>query len=124
MENQWLELANKMAEDTYEAVKKLNETNVKTMQNLVEKQASVMTSCLETAQENMEKLAAVKDYKELATVQGEIMRTCGEKVLSNYKDVMSMVGEARDEVSGLVNENIQTAESNLKKAASTAKKAA
>ncbi|OOZ42420.1 phasin family protein [Solemya elarraichensis gill symbiont] len=124
MNTQWIELTNKMTEDMYSAFKKLAETNVATMQDLVEKQAEMVSSCVESAQDNAEKLSSVKDVKEAMSLQSEIVRSCGEKMVGNYKEVTALLKDAQEGISSLVEENVKTAEANVEKVTAAAKKKA
>ena len=119
MQQEWLNLAGNAAEDAYTAMKKLNETNIKTAQKLFEQQTEMLSDSMEFAQSGMEKLSAVEDYKDLASLQNELLRNYGEKMLGNYQGVVSVFNEARESLGGLVEDNVKTAEVNMKKAAST-----
>ena len=124
MQEQWVKMATQMAEDAYEAMKKLNEVNVKTVQKVVEQQSAMMTDCLKSAQDGIEKLSAVKDYQQLAAAQNELFSACTEKMIGNYQNVVSLFNTAGEELGELVEANVKTAEANLKSAAKKAKKAA
>ena len=117
-------MASKMAQDTYEAMKKLNEANVKTAQKVFDQQSAIMTECLESTHTGIEKLSAVKSYKELAAVQNELFRACTESMLGNYQNVVNMFNAAGEELGELVEANVKTAEANVKAAAKNVKKAA
>jgi len=124
MQHEWLNLTGNAAEDAYTAMKKLNETNIKTAQKLFEQQTEMLTDSMEFAQSGMEKLSAVKNPKDLASLQNELLRNYGEKMLGNYQSVVSVFNEAHESLGGLVEDNLKTAEANIKKAVSTNKKAA
>lgn len=119
MQQEWLNLAGNAAEDAYTAMKKLNETNIKTAQKLFEQQTEMLSDSMEFAQSGMGKLSAVKDYNDLASLQNELLRNYGEKMLGNSQSVVSVFNEARESLGGLVGDNLKTAEANMKKAAST-----
>ena len=123
MQNEMIELANKIAEETYGAFKKLNDTNVKTMQTLFDHQVALMNSCVTDAQETAEKLAAVKDYKEAVELQIKLAKECGEKSVSNYNEAVEMMNTTRDEYIALIDENLKTAEKNVKQASKAGKAA-
>jgi phasin family protein len=123
MQNEMLEMANKLAEESYAAMKKLNETNVKTMQALFDHQMGMMNNCLTTAMTTAEKLATVKDVKQAVELQLELAKECSEKSLGNFNEVVEMMNAARDEYSALIEENVQAAEKNVKQAAKVRKAA-
>jgi phasin family protein len=118
-----LEMANKVAEESYSAMKKLNETNVKTMQALFDHQMGMMNNCLTSAMTLGEKLASVKDVKQAVELQLELAKECSEKSLGNFNEVVELMNAARDEYSALIEENVQTAEKNVKQAAKVRKAA-
>jgi phasin family protein len=118
-----LEMANKLAEESYAAMKKLNETNVKTMQALFDHQMGMMNNCLTSAMTAAEKLATVKDVKQAVELQLELAKECSEKSLGNFNEVVEMMNAARDEYSALIEENVQAAEKNVKQAAKVRKAA-
>jgi len=124
MNTQWIEMNNQMSEEMYASFKKIADTNMKLMQDLVEMQTSVVKGCVEAAQANMEKLAGVKDYKEAMNLQTEMARSCGEKMVNNYKEVVGVIQSASNDLSGLVEENMKAAKANIEKVAKTAQKAA
>lgn len=124
MNNQWIEMNTKMTEDMYAAFKKIADTNIKAAQDLVEKQTAMVKSCVEAAQANMEKLAGVKDYKEALNLQSEMARSCGEKMVNNYKEVVEVMQAASNDLSSLVEENMKVAKANIEKAAKSVQKAA
>jgi phasin family protein len=123
MQNEMLEMTNKVAEESYSAMKKLNETNVKTMQALFDHQMGMMNSCLTSAMTLSEKLASVKDVKQAIELQLELAKECSEKSLGNFNEVVELMNAARDEYSALIEENVQTAEKNVKQAAKVRKAA-
>lgn len=123
MQNEMLEMANKVAEESYAAMKKLNDTNVKTMQSLFDHQMAILNGCVSSAQETAEKLMAVKDAKQAVELQLEVAKECGEKSISNYNEVVEMMNAARDEYTSLFEENVKAAEKNVKQAAKTRKAA-
>jgi phasin family protein len=123
MQNEMLEMANKLAEESYTAMKKLNETNVKTMQSLFDHQMGMMNNCLTSAMTAAEKLATVKDVKQAVELQLELAKECSEKSLGNFNEVVEMMNAARDEYSALIEENVQAAEKNVKQAAKVRKAA-
>jgi phasin family protein len=123
MQNEMFELATKVAEESYAAMKKLGETNVKTMQTLFDHQMAMMNSCVASAQETTEKLAGVKDVKQVVELQLELAKACSEKSISNFNEVVEVMNTARDEYTSLLEENVKTAEKNVKQAAKTRKAA-
>ena len=74
-------------------------------------------------QETAEKMAGVKDVKQAIELQLELAKACSEKSMSNVNEVVEMLNAARDEYSSLIEENVKTAEKNVKQA-SRARKAA
>ena len=123
MQNEMLEMANKVAEESYTAMKKLNETNVKTMQSMFDHQMAILNGCVSSAQEAAEKMMGIKDAKQAVELQLELAKECGERSISNYNEVVEMLNAARDEYTSLLEENVKTAEKNVKQA-SKARKAA
>jgi phasin family protein len=124
MNNQWIDMNNQMSEEMYASFKKIADTNMKLMQDLVEMQTNVVKGCVEAAQANMEKLSGVKDYKDALNMQTEMARNCGEKMVNNYKEVVGVIQSASNDLSGLVEENMKAAKANIDKAAKTVQKAA
>jgi phasin family protein len=70
-----------------------------------------------------EKLASVKDVKQAIELQLELAKECSEKSLGNFNEVVELMNAARDEYSALIEENVQTAEKNVKQAAKVRKAA-
>ena len=123
MQNEMIELATRISEESYAAMKKLGETNVRTMQTLFDHQMAMLNNCMTSAQETAEKMAGVKDVKQAVELQLELAKACSEKSMSNVNEVVEMLNAARDEYSSLIEENVKTAEKNVKQA-SRARKAA
>lgn len=117
MQEEWMKMANQMAQDTYEVVKKLSEVNMNITKKIFEQQSAVMNECLSSAQAGIEKLSDVESYDELQKAQSELLKACSEKMASSYENSVSLLSTAGEEIGEVVEANVKTAEANLKAAA-------
>jgi phasin family protein len=83
----------------------------------------MMNNCFASAMTVAEKIAAVKDVKQAVELQLELAKECSERSLGNFNEVVEMMNAARDEYSALIEENVKTAEKNVKQAAKVRKAA-
>ena len=98
MQNDMMDIMKKFSENAMATAQRLGELNMKTFETLTTKQAAVMSSCVESGVKNAELVSKVKDQKDLANLQKEVMTQCSSKWMENVREAAETLTAARDEL--------------------------
>ena len=92
-----LEMMKDMASDGYESVRQLGDINLRTWNNMFEKQIDMFDTLLETGIKQIELSTAAKDPKEYLGSQVALTKDIGEKLIASGREAVSSGGEAQGE---------------------------
>ncbi|MCB1786861.1 MAG: phasin family protein [Chromatiaceae bacterium] len=124
MQNEILEMVNQFNANFFASAKRLGELNMRTFEQLANKQAAVLNECMESSAKQYEVLASAKDYKSAMAAQSELVKGCNEKFLANLRDTAEMLSSVREELTGMVEEAVKYTTASVEKAGQVAKKKA
>ena len=124
MQNELLEMVNQFNENVLASVKRIGDLNMRTFEQLTSKQTEIMNDCLESTAKQYEVVSTAKDYKDAMEAQGELLKGCNEKYLSNVRETAEMLNAVREEMTGMVEEAVQYTKDSVEKATELAAKKA
>jgi len=124
MQNEFLDMVNQFNENVFASAKRMGDLNMRTFEQLANKQAEIFNSCLESSAKQYEVLTTAKDYKEAMAAQSELLKGCNEKFLANMRDTADMMTSVRDELTGMVEEAVKYTSESVEKAGELAAKKA
>lgn len=120
---QWIELNTKIVNDGLAALKQLGEINTKATESFLAQQKEIAEDYTATAQENVEKLTAVKEPKELLDLHNQIFQSSITFALGNWNKALASANTSRDAYRDLAESSMKTAKSNMEQAAESVKQA-
>ncbi len=94
MQKDILETLNKLSETTLENYRKMGEANMQIGEKLLQEQAELTSSLINTTKGKAEKMTSVKDYQGLAAQQAELVQECSELVWQSCKNCAEIMTEA------------------------------
>lgn len=89
---------------------RLEQLVTRTQSALVEQHIAFVESCLDTGAKQLQALAEARDPRDLLSRQAELATQLGERVVALVQHVVDIQGEAREEMTGLVRENLKASE--------------
>ncbi len=116
MSNEIYETWSAVTQQTIENIKKLGETNLKLGEKLLREQVELTSALVGVATASAQEAAAVKDVKQLATLQAELAQECGKKVLQSGRTCADIVAEAGKVYNQVFEAGVKTATDNAAKA--------
>jgi len=102
-----LEMMKEMASDGYESARHLGDINLRTWNNLIEKQMGMIDLWLEAGARQVELSTAAKDPKEYLGAQVALTRDIAEKLTASGRDAVSSGGEVQGEYRAWVEKSVQ-----------------
>ncbi len=114
MQNQTLEAATKAIETAYETTKEIVEINASAMSSLLEKQLEVMGQALDFGVKQAKLLEQTKDLKSALAAQTELVGTAAEQAMENVRDVVKIANQTRQAYDDIFKEGVQQAVSAVK----------
>jgi len=118
---QWIELNTKIANDSLAFLKHIGELNVKTTEAFLAQQKELTESFAATAEQNIEKLTAVKEPKEFLEIQNELLQSSVTSAIGNWKKAVATSTANRDAYSKLAEKSAKTAKSNMEQVVESVK---
>ena len=115
MNNEALEFYKELTEQTVQSVKRLGELNMRTFETLAAKQVEMLQSCVDAGVKQSQLLSKSRDMQEFMSAQAELSNTCAEHFSKNMTETADIMKTAQEELSGLVEESIADAKSNVAK---------
>jgi len=103
-----LEVMKEMASDGYESARQLGDINLRTWNNLSEKQIGMFDVWLEAGVRQIELSTAAKDPKEYLGSQVALTRDIGEKLIASGRDAVSNGGDVQGEYRAWYEKSVQT----------------
>jgi len=103
-----LEMMKEMASDGYESARQLGDINLRTWNNLLEKQIGMFDAWLEAGAKQIELSTAAKDPEEYLGSQVALTRDIGEKMVASLRDAVSTGGEAQGEYRAWYEKSVQS----------------
>ena len=116
MQNEVLKMVNEFNEKCFASAKRLGDLNMRTFEQLANKQAEIFNACLDSSAKQYEVLTTAKDYKEAVAAQGELLKGCNEKFLANLRETAEMMTSVREELTGMVEEAVKYTSDSVEKA--------
>ncbi len=113
---------NSLNQTTYDATKQLADLNARTLEKLVQQQLAVVEMCLQGGAKHWEVAQNSKNPAEYLKSQTELMKECSDKALAATKQAWDVLGEARTELTTLLEKGMAAATDSVK--AAPVKKAA
>ena len=124
MQNEFLDMVNQFNENFLASAKRVGELNLRTFEQLTNKQAEIVNDCLESSAKQYEVLTSAKDYKEALAAQSDLFKGCNDKFLANLRETAEMMNALREEYSGMVEEAVKYTSQSVEKASELAAKKA
>jgi phasin family protein len=124
MQKEFFEMVNQYNENMLASAKRLAEINMRTFEQMANKQAEIMNDCLESSAKQYEVLTTAKDYKDAVKAQSELVKGCNDKFMANMRDTAEMMTSVREELTGLVEETVKFTSDSIEKAGEMASKKA
>lgn len=103
-----LEMMKEMATDGYESARQLGDINLRTWNNLIEKQMGMIDIWLEAGARQVELSTAAEDPKEYLGAQVALTRDMGEKLIAGGRDAVSSGGDVQGEYRAWYEKSVQT----------------
>ena len=116
MQKELFDMVNQFNENMLASSKRLAEINVRAFEQMVSKQAEMMSDCLESSAKQYEVMTTAKDYKDAMKAQSELMKGCSEKYMANLHEATEMMSSVREELTGLVEESVKFTSESIEKA--------
>jgi phasin family protein len=124
MQNDLFEMVNQFNENMLASAKRLGDINMRAFEQMAGKQTEIMNSCLESSAKQYEALTTAKDYKDAMQAQSELLKGCNDKFMANMRETAEMMTSVREELTGLVEENVKFTSESIEKAGEMASKTA
>ena len=124
MTNEYIEQFSKYGQNTFESLKALAEINQRTAEKLFAKQSEIISTSVETSVEQMKQLTGMKDYKAFFASQSEFTKENSDTAMKYGKEITKIFEEAKEDLTGWVEQNVSAAESFAEKTSKAVKKAA
>ena len=118
---QWIDLNNKLTNDSLAALKQFGELNVKTTEAFVAQQKEVTEKLAASTEQNIEKLSAAKDPKNFFEMQSEMLQNSMNVALDFWKTAASTAESNSDAYKKLSEKSLKTAKSNMDQVVKSAK---
>jgi hypothetical protein len=109
MQNDIFNYLNEFNAKALDATKRLGEINQRVGQRVLEQQLGLANAWVETGTRSLELLGKAKGYQDLVAGEAELVQAYGKQCLDTYRETLDILNEARDEVSGLVEEGVKNA---------------
>ncbi len=122
MENPMMDLMKAFNDKAMQSAKRVGELNMKTFEQLTEKQSQLVNSCFESGSKTFEAITKAKDPKEVITLQQEIVKSCNEKWMSNIREAIDMLSSTREELMAIAEEAAKNASESTEKMTELSKK--
>ncbi len=100
----------------YEAIQGLAETQFKILQQLANVQREQFNQALEAARDQMRLISQMRDPREFASAQADLVKGYGQKYLDSVNEAVSIVSDAWEQYGDQVGKNMQTATDALQRA--------
>ncbi|WP_006788003.1 phasin family protein [Thiorhodospira sibirica] len=124
MQNQLIETYNKMAQESFDAMRKLSEINMRTGEHLFKHQLDLGNAWVETGVKGVELMGKAKGYQEMMSGQTKLAQEYAQKCLDTYRTAAEVLTGAREEISKVLDEQTKLAGTNMQAASETFQKAA
>ena len=122
MQQELMSQYNSLNQTAYDATKQVMDLNARTVEKLMQQQISMFEMCLQGGTKQWELAQNSKDLAAYLKGQGELMKECSDKALAMTKQSWDVLGEARSELTALLEKGMTAATDSVKSA--TVKKAA
>ncbi|MBK1674463.1 hypothetical protein CKO35_14395 [Ectothiorhodospira shaposhnikovii] len=122
--NDMIELFNKANQSSFDTFRKLSDINQQVFQKLVEQQLDLTTDLVNVSMKHLEQVGKAKGYQELVTLQADLLRDCGQKMVATCKNGNEILNDARNSMTRLMDDSVKVAEETVKHVSAVAKKAA
>jgi len=109
MNNPMMEMMKTFNEKSMQSAKRIGELNMKTFEQLAEKQTQMMNSCYESGTKTFDAMTKAKDPKEVVSLQQEAMKECNEKWMANIREAVELLNSTRDELLAISEEAAKNA---------------
>ena len=116
MQQEFFNQFNSLNQTAYDATKQLVDLNARTVEKLVQQQLSVFEMCLQGGAKQWELAQNAKDPAAYLKSQGELMKECSDKTLAATKQTWDLLGEARSELTALLEKGMAAATDTVKSA--------
>ena len=113
----------KQMQDSFKPMTELLEINVKTIEALAQKQAEFFTTAVSQSKEFTQSLTGQKDLQAVFQAQKEYSEEFQSKLVEASKDAFSVLTEAQDKATAIVNGAFASVEEATPEVSSTAKTA-
>jgi len=118
---QWIDLNNKVAQDTLATLKQLGELNLNTAETFFGQQKEVFENYKDSANSDFEKLTTAKDQHTLLNTQNEIFQNTLTSALGNWKNTIAAVVSSQEAYRNLAESTMDLAKSNFEQTADSVK---
>ena len=88
---------NEMGNRGYESLRELGELNLRSWEQLLERQMDAFSLAVETGVQQMKLASEAKGYNDLLKGQVELVKSIGERALRESKTNLEMANASRDE---------------------------
>jgi len=105
------------------AAQGLGETQMKILQRLGEIQQNIMKQTYEAANEQLQLISRIRDPREFASAQAELVKSHGQKYADNINQVVDSLAQAWQEYGDKLENTMDDAAGEAQRTASTAKAA-
>lgn len=104
-----------------EAIQGLTGTQFNIMQRLGDVQRGMFSQAVEAANEQMQVLARIRDPREFATAQADLVKSYGQKYVESVNEAVDIVADAWQEYGEKMEKTVNSVNDKAQKAASTKK---
>ena len=111
-----IDLWTNMGENAFNAAKQLGEINMRASEKLLQQQLDLTTAWVDAGSRNLELMSKAKGLPELLSSQAKLAQECSQQWIDGYRQANDILSEARQAVTELVDENMKTAQQNVKQA--------
>ncbi|MGI8738965.1 MAG: phasin family protein [Gammaproteobacteria bacterium] len=122
MQNDFSQFANDASNANkalFETVGRLNETNAQTFEKLTSVQMEIANLLFEGSTKQLQAWGNARDYSEILAAQSSLSEEYGRKFMDCAQQTLDVVTGQRDAYTSLMEQNIEKATENFKRAAPT-----
>lgn len=111
-----VEMLKEMVGDGYKTTRELADINLRTWNNILDKQIDMFNVWLEAGVKQVELTTSVNDHKEYLSSQTALTKEIGEKLIASGRDAISAGSETQGEYRAWYEKSVQSMSSHWNKA--------
>ncbi|MCB1754763.1 MAG: phasin family protein [Gammaproteobacteria bacterium] len=94
--------------DALSSLEKLATVNASLLEKLIASQSTMLKDCQAIGSESLKTMRSLKNFPEFLAAQHTILLQCSEKAVENYKTILSVVGDSRDDYFSMADESLKS----------------